>query len=66
MKGSQLLFNFLTSEDEFTTKFLPDIKLGKMMKSIIVKEKGRHLESFLQSFIQSTIAEKPKPGKETN
>lgn len=63
LKGSQLLYNFLTSENEFTSKFLPDIKLGKMMKSIIVKEKGQHLETFLQSFEQSTIAEKPRPGK---
>ncbi|CAG2223390.1 SNX14 [Mytilus edulis] len=63
LKGSQLLYNFLASEDEFTTKFLPDIKLGKMMKSIIVKEKGQHLETFLQTLEQSTIAEKPRSGK---
>ena len=28
LKGSELLYNFLTTEDEFTTSFLPDIKIG--------------------------------------
>ena len=28
LKGSELLYNFLASENEFTTSFLPDIKIG--------------------------------------
>ncbi|KAJ8299813.1 hypothetical protein KUTeg_023873 [Tegillarca granosa] len=51
LKGSQLVYNFLTTEQEFTTGFLPDINLGQ------------HLEPFLKSFEQSTEAPKPRPSK---
>ncbi|XP_076459987.1 sorting nexin-14-like isoform X3 [Babylonia areolata] len=66
LKGSQLLYNFLTSENEFTSSFLPDIKLGKLVKSVpmkLVKEKGQHLDPFLVNFEKSTEAPKPKPSK---
>ncbi|CAH1794558.1 unnamed protein product [Owenia fusiformis] len=66
LKGSELLHNFLTSENQLTTSLLPDINIGKMFKStamILIKEKGQHLDSFIQSFINSTEAPKPRPGK---
>lgn len=66
LKGSQLVYNFLTTEQEFTTGFLPDINLGRMFKSMpmkLAKEKGQHLEPFLKSFEQSTEAPKPRPSK---
>ncbi|XP_041362664.1 sorting nexin-14-like isoform X2 [Gigantopelta aegis] len=66
LKGSQLLFRFLTSQDEFTTSFLPDINLGKIVKSMpmkLVKEKGQHLDPFLLAFMTSTEAPKPRPGR---
>ncbi|KAL5007355.1 hypothetical protein ScPMuIL_016161 [Solemya velum] len=67
LRGSQLLHNFLTSDNEFTTSILPDINIGKMFKAVpmkLVKEKGQHLEPFLQSFLSSTEATKPRPSKE--
>ncbi|KAK3101648.1 hypothetical protein FSP39_005188 [Pinctada imbricata] len=66
LKGSQLLFSFLTTEEQFTSSFLPDINLGKMFKSgamKLVKEKGKHLETFLQTFEQSTISPPPRSSK---
>lgn len=67
LQGSELLFQFLKSPTPFTTSFLPDIKLGKMIKTVpmkLLKEKGQHLLPFLQAFIASTEAAKPKPSKE--
>ncbi|OWF54898.1 sorting nexin-14-like isoform X2 [Mizuhopecten yessoensis] len=66
LKGSQLLYTFLTTDHEFTTGFLPDINLGKMFKAgamKLVKEKGQHLDPFLWSFVQSTEVPKPKSSK---
>ncbi|KAK7112643.1 sorting nexin-14-like isoform X2 [Littorina saxatilis] len=66
LKGSQLLYKFLTTEDEFTSSFLPDMKIGKFVKSVpmkLVKEKGQHLDPFLVNFEKSTEAAKPKPSK---
>ncbi|XP_069131952.1 sorting nexin-14-like isoform X2 [Argopecten irradians] len=66
LKGSQLLYSFLTTDHEFTTGFLPDISLGKMFKAgamKLVKEKGQHLDPFLMAFIQSTEVSKPKSSK---
>ncbi|XP_071813146.1 sorting nexin-14-like isoform X2 [Apostichopus japonicus] len=68
LRGSQLLYRFLTSEEEFATKFLPDVNLGKIMKSVstkVIKERGQHLEPFLQSFLSSVEEPKPKPGDPT-
>ncbi|CAL1295601.1 unnamed protein product [Larinioides sclopetarius] len=67
LQGSELLFQFLKSPTPFTTSFLPDIKLGKMIKTVpmkLMKEKGQHLVPFLQAFIASTEAAKPKPSKD--
>lgn len=67
LQGSELLFQFLKSPTPFTTSFLPDIKLGKMIKTVpmkLMKEKGQHLLPFLQAFIASTEAAKPRPSKE--
>jgi sorting nexin-14 len=66
LKGSELVYNFLRSSEEFTTGFLPDIKIGKMIKTVpakFSKERGQHLEPFLLSFISSTEQMKPKPVK---
>ncbi|KAK3774463.1 hypothetical protein RRG08_000416 [Elysia crispata] len=63
LKNSELLYKFLTSEHEFSTSFLPDIKLGKFVKSKLVKEKGQHLDEFLVNFQTSTEAAKPRPSK---
>nr|XP_022337041.1 sorting nexin-14-like isoform X1 [Crassostrea virginica] len=67
LTGSQLLYNFLSpSVNEFTTGFLSDIKLGKMFKSgamKLVKERGQHLDIYLNSFVQSTVAPPPRPSK---
>ncbi|XP_022243695.1 sorting nexin-14-like [Limulus polyphemus] len=66
LKGSQLLFRFLKSPVEFSTGFLPDINLGRMIKTVpmkLMKEKGQHLDPFLQAFIASTESGKPKPSK---
>ncbi|XP_012936262.1 sorting nexin-14 isoform X1 [Aplysia californica] len=63
LKNSELLYNFLTSEHEFSTSFLPDIKLGKYVKTKLVKEKGQHLDEFLVNFLSSTEAPKPRPSK---
>ncbi|KFM77680.1 Sorting nexin-14, partial [Stegodyphus mimosarum] len=64
LQGSELLFQFLKSPTPFTTSFLPDIKIGKMIKTVpmkLMKEKGQHLLPFLQAFVASTEAAKPKP-----
>ncbi|KAK6170027.1 hypothetical protein SNE40_018516 [Patella caerulea] len=63
LKGSELLYSFLTSQSEFNTSFLPDINIGKFVKSMpmkLVKEKGQHLDPFLQAFSLSTEAPKPR------
>ncbi|XP_071954615.1 sorting nexin-14-like isoform X2 [Antedon mediterranea] len=66
LRGSGLLHSFLTPGTEFVTKFLSDVNLGRMVKSVpqrLMKEKGQHLEAFLQSFLNSVEAPKPKPSK---
>ncbi|CAH3137132.1 unnamed protein product [Pocillopora meandrina] len=61
LKGSGLLFNFLSPEKEFSKMFGPDKmgdKAGKKIKSmttILKKEKGQNLDPFLQSFLSSTV-----------
>ncbi|GAB1606612.1 sorting nexin-14-like isoform X2 [Argonauta hians] len=64
LRGSELLYYFLTSKDELTSSFLPDINIGKIVKSVpmkLLKERGQHIDTFLQSFLQSTEAPKPRP-----
>ncbi|XP_022648046.1 sorting nexin-14-like isoform X3 [Varroa destructor] len=63
LRGSQLVYNFLKMNNEFTGSFLPDVKLGKMIRNVprkLVREKGQHLEEFLQTFLASTEPIKPK------
>jgi sorting nexin-14 len=65
LRGSELLYSFLTSDQEFTTSFL-DVNLGKKMKSgalRLLKERGQHLDPFLKSFLISTETLKAKPGR---
>ncbi|KAL4225712.1 Sorting nexin-14 [Mactra antiquata] len=64
LKGSQLLYNFLTAESAFD--FGLDINIGRVLKSVprkLVKEKGQHLETFLSMFEKSTEPSKPRPSK---
>ncbi|CAG0881958.1 unnamed protein product [Darwinula stevensoni] len=66
LRGSELIFSFLTSQYPFTSSFLPDLNLGRMFRSVPIrlrKERGQNLEPFLASFIASTEPPKPKPSK---
>ncbi|KAJ7386263.1 Sorting nexin-14 [Desmophyllum pertusum] len=61
LKGSALLFNFLSPDKEFSNMFGPDKmgdKAGKKFKSmttILKKEKGQNIDTFLQAFLSSTV-----------
>uniref|UniRef100_A0A8C5FTH6 Sorting nexin 14 n=1 Tax=Gadus morhua TaxID=8049 RepID=A0A8C5FTH6_GADMO len=67
--NSQLLADFLSPhsmESQFLDKMLPDVNLGKIIKSVpskLIKEKGQHLEPFIQAFFNSCEAPKPKPSR---
>ncbi|KAG7269812.1 hypothetical protein CRUP_027155, partial [Coryphaenoides rupestris] len=67
--NSQLLADFLSPhsmESQFLDKMLPDVNLGKIIKSVpskLIKEKGQHLEPFIQSFFNSCESPKPKPSR---
>ncbi|XP_038048317.1 sorting nexin-14-like [Patiria miniata] len=66
LRSSQLLYSFLTKSEEFVNKFLGDVNLGKLVRTMsyrVIKERGQHLDPFLQSFIASVEAPKPKAGK---
>ncbi|XP_078412915.1 sorting nexin-14 isoform X10 [Cetorhinus maximus] len=69
LSNSQLLADFLSPdgcESQFLEKILPDVNLGKIIKSVpgkLIKEKGQHLELFLTAFINSCEASKPKPSR---
>ncbi|XP_034531775.1 sorting nexin-14 isoform X2 [Notolabrus celidotus] len=69
LSNSQLLADFLSPhsmESQFLDKMLPDVNLGKMIKSVpskLIKEKGQHLEPFIQSFFNSCESPKPKPSR---
>ncbi|XP_022092527.1 sorting nexin-14-like [Acanthaster planci] len=66
LRGSQLLYSFLTKSEEFVNKFLGDVNIGKLVRTMsyrVIKERGQHLDPFLQSFIASVEAPKPKAGK---
>ncbi|XP_048841162.1 sorting nexin-14-like isoform X2 [Brienomyrus brachyistius] len=69
LSNSQLLADFLSPnslESQFLEKMLPDVNLGKIIKSVpgkLIKEKGQNLEPFLQSFFNSCEASKPKPSR---
>lgn len=67
LSNSQLLADFLSPhgmESQFLDKMLPDVNLGKIIKAVpskLIKEKGQHLEPFIQSFFNSCESPKPKP-----
>ncbi|NWH72568.1 SNX14 protein, partial [Piaya cayana] len=67
LSNSQLLADFLSpngGETQFLDKMLPDVNLGKIIKSVpgkLMKEKGQHLEPFIMNFINSCESPKPKP-----
>ncbi|KAE8603017.1 hypothetical protein XENTR_v10014196 [Xenopus tropicalis] len=69
LSNSQLLADFLSPnslETQFHDKILPDVNLGKMIKSVpgkLIKEKGQHLELFIMNFINSCESPKPKPSR---
>nr|XP_021509529.1 sorting nexin-14 [Meriones unguiculatus] len=69
LSNSQLLADFLSpngGETQFLDKILPDVNLGKIIKSVpgkLMKEKGQHLEPFIMSFINSCESPKPKPSR---
>ncbi|XP_067150134.1 sorting nexin-14 isoform X6 [Apteryx mantelli] len=69
LSNSQLLADFLSpngGETQFLDKMLPDVNLGKIIKSVpgkLIKEKGQHLEPFIMNFINSCESPKPKPSR---
>ncbi|XP_015265061.1 PREDICTED: sorting nexin-14 isoform X3 [Gekko japonicus] len=69
LSNSQLLADFLSpngGETQFLEKILPDVNLGKIIKSVpgkLIKEKGQHLEPFIVNFINSCESPKPKPSR---
>ncbi|XP_036405366.1 sorting nexin-14-like isoform X2 [Megalops cyprinoides] len=69
LSNSQLLADFLSPhsmESQFLDKMLPDVNLGKIIKSVpgkLIKEKGQNLEPFIQSFFNSCESPKPKPSR---
>ncbi|XP_053488573.1 sorting nexin-14 isoform X3 [Ictalurus furcatus] len=69
LSNSQLLADFLSPhsvESQFHDKMLPDVNLGKIIKSVpskLIKEKGQHLEPFIQAFFNSCESPKPKPNR---
>ncbi|XP_076047790.1 sorting nexin-14-like isoform X2 [Oratosquilla oratoria] len=63
LKSSQLLFLFLKTKDEFTTTFLPEVSLGRFIRDVprkLMKERGQHLEPFINVFIATTVTAKTK------
>ncbi|XP_042216155.1 sorting nexin-14-like isoform X1 [Homarus americanus] len=58
LKGSQLLFLFLKTKDEFTNTYLPDVSIGRLIRDVprkLMKERGQHLDAFINVFLSSTI-----------
>lgn len=61
LRGSDLLHTFLTSDQDFTyivTASVPVVEdLGNIYQSVafkLRKEKGQHLDSFMNTFLAST------------
>jgi len=65
LKKSDLLFTFLTSKQEFN-EAASQLGLSRMIKTvpqIIKKEKGQFLQTFISTFVTSTISPPPRPGR---
>ena len=63
LKGSDLLFTFLTSPEEFAVA-ASYLGMGKMIKNVpmkLTKEKGQSLQPFIDSFVASTLSQSSKP-----
>lgn len=65
LRGSDLLFTFLTSADEFTGAVASTNLVGlgnKIMKNVkLTKEKGQALQPFIDNFVASTLSGPPRP-----
>lgn len=65
LRGSDLLFSFLTVEEDFTSLIINAQNpqdLGNIYHSVahkLRKEKGQHLDSFMSTFLASTGKTKP-------
>ena len=63
LKGSDLLFTFLTSPEEFTVA-ASYLGMGKIIKNVpmkLTKEKGQSLQPFIDNFVASTLSQSSKP-----
>ena len=64
LKGSDILFTFLTSSEELTAASAYDFGIGKMIKNVpmkLTKEKGQSLQPFISTFVQSTLQGPAQP-----
>uniref|UniRef100_A0A5K3ESZ7 PX domain-containing protein n=1 Tax=Mesocestoides corti TaxID=53468 RepID=A0A5K3ESZ7_MESCO len=61
LRTSELMYTFLTASNvEFTSSNLPDIRLGRIVKSVpilLAKEKGQYTDEFLTVFRSSCFAQ---------
>jgi len=60
LKKSDLLYNFLTSKQEFNEA---SFKMFKGVPIKLTKEKGQFLQSFINTYVASTQSPPPKPGR---
>ena len=63
LKGSDILFTFLTSSEELTADAY-NLGLGKLIKNVpmkLTKERGQSLQPFISSFVASTLQGPPQP-----
>eukprot|EP00092_Neocalanus_flemingeri_P013482 GFUD01014541.1.p1 GENE.GFUD01014541.1~~GFUD01014541.1.p1 ORF type:complete len:1024 (+),score=205.10 GFUD01014541.1:100-3171(+) len=60
LKKSDLLYTFLTSKQEFN-----EASSTNMFKGVpkLTKEKGQFLQSFINTYVASTLSPPPKPGR---
>ncbi|XP_027207564.2 sorting nexin-14 isoform X6 [Penaeus vannamei] len=66
LKGSQLLFLFLKTKDEFTNTYLPDVSIGRFIRDVprkLMKERGQHLDAFINVFLSSTVTQSKSKAK---
>jgi len=63
LKESDILYTFLTSDEEFTTEG-SNLGLGKMIKNVpikLTKERGQSLQHFIDSFVMQIQSPPAKP-----
>jgi len=64
LKKSDLLYTFLTSKQEFN-EAATNLGLSRMIMGVptkLTKEKGQFLQSFISTYVGSTLSPPPKPG----